>query len=84
MIAHGHAVAMGADGGAADVGVVVLRAWVEGGQVLRVRITRVVGWEEPTGVVCSSIDGTCRVIRAWLQELLEASGTPGPGAESPP
>jgi hypothetical protein len=59
------------------VGVLVLRAWVEDIQALRVRITRVVGCDEPTMVIAADIEGTCAVIRAWLEDLLEPRETPG-------
>jgi hypothetical protein len=58
-------------------GVLVLRAWVEDIQSLRVRITRVVGCEEPRTIFATSIDGTCAVVRAWLEDVLETRGTPG-------
>jgi hypothetical protein len=69
---------MGSDGERA--GVLVLRAWVEDTRSLRVRITQAVGCEEPRLAVAMSIDGTCAVIRAWLEDLLETGGPPGPGS----
>jgi hypothetical protein len=65
------------ESGGEQAGVLVLRAWVEDSQSLRVRVTRVVGCEEPRMAVATSIDGTCAVIRAWLEDLLEARSTPG-------
>ena len=65
-------------------GVLVLRAWVEGTRSLRVRITRVVGCDEPGTAAATSIDGTCAVIRAWLEDLLETDGTPDPSGEMLP
>jgi hypothetical protein len=59
-------------------GVLVLRAWVEDTRSLRVRITRVVGCDEPRAAAATSIDGTCAVIRAWLEDLLETDGAPDP------
>ena len=62
----------------------MLRAWVEGPQALRVRITRVVGWSEQGSVASASIEGACAVVTAWLEELLAARETPDPTAELPP
>jgi hypothetical protein len=67
-----------------SMGVLVLRAWVERPQALRVRITRVVGWSEPGSVTSASIEGVCAVVSVWLEELLAASETPDPTAELPP
>ena len=62
----------------------MLRAWVEPPQALRVRITRVVGWSEPNMVASASVEDACAVVRAWLEELLVTSESPGPTAERPP
>jgi hypothetical protein len=72
------------EGDAGSMGVLVLRAWVERPQALRVRITRVVGWSERESVASASIEGVCAVVSAWLEELLAASETPDPTAELPP
>jgi hypothetical protein len=72
------------EGDAGSMGVLVLRAWVERPQALRVRITRVVGWSERESVTSASIGGVCAVVSAWLEELLAASETPDPTAELPP
>jgi hypothetical protein len=72
------------EGNADSMGVLVLRAWVEGPQALRVRITSVVGWNEPRSVASASIEGACAVVTAWLEELLAASETPDPTAKLPP
>ena len=59
-------------------GVVVLRAWVDGGSPggLRVRIIRVVGQTEPTAAAAATVDGAVALVRAWLEGLLE-SADPG-------
>jgi hypothetical protein len=66
------------------IGVLVLRAWVEPPHALRVRITRAVGWSEPNRVASASVEDACAVVRAWLEELLASSETPGPTAKRPP
>jgi hypothetical protein len=73
---------MGSD--AERAGVLVLRAWVEDTQALRVRITRVVGCEEPMTIFATNIDGTCAVVRAWLEDVLETRGTSGQSSGRPP
>jgi hypothetical protein len=60
-------------------GVLVLRAWMEDTRSLRVRITRVVGCDEPGTAAATSIEGTCAVVRAWLEDLMEGRGRAGPG-----
>jgi hypothetical protein len=72
------------EGDAGSMGVLVLRAWVERPQSVRVRITRVVGWSEQRSVASASIQDVCAVVTAWLEELLAASETPDPTAELPP
>jgi len=72
------------EGEAGSMGVLVLRAWVERPQALRVRITRVVGWSEQGSAASASIEGVCAAVSAWLEELLAASETPDPTAELPP
>jgi hypothetical protein len=72
------------DGDAGSMGVLVLRAWVERPQALRVRITRVVGWSEQRSVASASIEGACAVVTAWLEELLAVSETPDPTTKLPP
>jgi hypothetical protein len=64
----------GDQGGA---GALVLRAWVEDGRALRVRITGVDGWDQPGTVFAASIDETCSIVTAWLEGLLEADGVAG-------
>jgi hypothetical protein len=66
--------------GGEQAGVLVLRAWVTDTQSLRIRITRAVGCNEPRAAVATSIDGTCAVIRAWLEDVLETGGLPGPSS----
>jgi hypothetical protein len=61
------------------LGVLVLRAWVEKPGSIRVRITRVVGWEEPDTVVLASVNGACALIETWLHELC----CPGDGPVMP-
>jgi hypothetical protein len=60
----------------ARTGVLVLRAWVEGAgdQGLRVRITRITGavhdiTVEPMSSTFATVDGTCTMVRVWLEEL---------------
>jgi hypothetical protein len=72
------------EGDVGSMGVLVLRAWVQRPQVLRVRITRVVGWSEPRSEASASTEGVCAVVTAWLEELLAASETQDPTAELPP
>jgi hypothetical protein len=55
------------------VGVLVLRAWVENQQQLRVRITRAVGRTEPKVAAASNIVGTCAIVQAWLEDVLDGS-----------
>jgi hypothetical protein len=52
------------------VGVLVLRAWVEKPGSIRVRITRVTGWDEPDTVASASVERACAIIGTWLQDLL--------------
>jgi len=63
----------------------ILRAWVEAGGRLRVRVKRVThdqAWEPLQGAV-STIDGACALVRTWLEGLLnyedcsDAQPTPG-------
>jgi hypothetical protein len=56
-------------------GVLILRAWVEddADYPLRVRITRT-GRDRLTGPVTSAsvtIEGTCMVVQAWLEHLVD-------------
>jgi hypothetical protein len=54
----------------------VLRAWLESGvpRRLRVRIIEIAtGRNEPSVLVTSSVDETCRAVRSWL-ETLKAQG----------
>jgi hypothetical protein len=64
-------------------GSLVLRAWLEGPQELRVRITSVVGGNDPSTVVSATVDGACAMVRSWLMDLLE-SGDASRDAGSPP
>jgi hypothetical protein len=51
----------------------ILRAWVEVGRRLRVRVTHVTQDQarEPVRGAASTIDGVCVLIRAWLEGLLD-------------
>jgi hypothetical protein len=64
-------------------GSLVLRAWLDSPQELRVRITSVVGENDPSTVVSATVDGACAIVRSWLMDLLE-SGDASRDAGSPP
>jgi hypothetical protein len=51
----------------------ILRAWVEVGRRLRVRVTHVTQDQarEPVQGAASTIDGVCVLVRAWLEGLLD-------------
>jgi hypothetical protein len=52
--------------------VMILRAWVEAGHRLRVRVTHVTQDQarEPAQGAASTIDGVCALVRTWLGGLL--------------
>jgi hypothetical protein len=61
-------------------GALVLRAWVEEQslQGLRVRVIRIQSSGETSTVSAGSVEATCDIVKACLNELLEAgSTTPG-------
>jgi hypothetical protein len=65
----------------AHTGVLVLRAWVESDDELRlrVRVTRTIKGRtsEPVSSASATIEGVCAMVRAWLEELLaEVDRTP--------
>jgi hypothetical protein len=65
----------------AHTGVLVLRAWVESDDELRlrVRVTRNIKGRtsEPVSSASATIEGVCAMVRAWLEELLaEVDRTP--------
>ena len=71
--AHGHTVCMST--GEERTAVLILRAWMEddADPPLRVRITRT-GRDrvaEPVSSASVTIEGTCMVVRAWLEHLLD-------------
>jgi len=55
-------------------GVLVLRAWVELDDELRlrVRVTRTIKGRtsEPVSSASATIEGVCAIVRAWLEELM--------------
>jgi hypothetical protein len=55
-------------------GVLVLRAWVELDDELRlrVRVTRTIRGRtsEPVSSASATIEGVCAIVRAWLEELM--------------
>jgi hypothetical protein len=53
--------------------VMILRAWVEDGHRLRVRVTQVTQDQarEPVQGAASTIDGVCALVRTWLGGLLD-------------
>ena len=55
-----------------DVGVLLMRAWLEVGHPkhLRVRITRVIGLAEPETLAVTTVEDVFVVVRVWLEELL--------------
>lgn len=55
--------------------VMILRAWVEVGHRLRVRVMQVTQDQarEPVQGAASTIDGVCALVRAWLERLLDDS-----------
>jgi hypothetical protein len=50
----------------------ILRAWVEAGQRLRVRVMQVTQDQSGETVqgAASTVDGVCTMVRAWLESLL--------------
>jgi hypothetical protein len=53
----------------------VLRAWLEPGALLRVRVVEIdAGRHEQPVVVTASIDQTCQAVRRWLETLPEPGG----------
>jgi hypothetical protein len=53
-------------------GTMILRVWVEGGQLdgLRVRILRTIGQHQAPPVAVSGVDDVHAVVQAWFDELL--------------
>lgn len=70
--------------------VMILRAWVEIGHRLRVRVMDVTQdhAREPVQSAASTVDGVCALVRAWLERLLDDSGCchtqPALGNQDPP
>jgi hypothetical protein len=63
-------------------GVLVLRAWVEGGDAgLRVRVIQSTegAAAEPASSVSATVDDVCALVRAWLEDLVHGAPPP-PGA----
>jgi len=60
--------------GEEHTGVLVLRAWVELDDELRlrVRVTRTIRGRtsEPVSSASATIEGVCAIVRAWLEELM--------------
>jgi len=69
--------------------VMILRAWVEVGHRLRVRVTHVTHEQvrEPVQCATSTIDGACALVRTWLEGLLNDADChhprPAPGNQDP-
>jgi hypothetical protein len=65
--------AVGMMEGSTRTGVLVLRAWVEGEDGLRVRVA----WSthgaraEQSTRASATVDGVCALVRAWLEGLLQ-------------
>jgi hypothetical protein len=66
------------DGDGERIGVLVLHAWVENRQRLRVRITHVVGRPQPKVTAAANVEGACAIVQEWLEELLGRSITRDP------
>jgi hypothetical protein len=61
--------------GPEPVGVLILRAWIEGDPSggLRVRISKLLdahAGEEPVQTAVATIDEACEVVRTWLEEFV--------------
>jgi hypothetical protein len=58
-------------------GVLVLRAWVESDDELRlrVRVTRTIRGRtsEPVSSASATIEGVCAIVRAWLEEFMTSA-----------
>lgn len=54
----------------------ILRAWVEAGPRLRVRVTQVTQDQAREAVrgAASTVDGVCALVRTWLEGLLNEAG----------
>ncbi|MEO3868223.1 hypothetical protein ABGB18_05265 [Nonomuraea sp. B12E4] len=75
---------MSGDTSESSGGILILRSWVEG-EVLRVRITQVIGrterpvtqvigrTERPVTAV-ATVDEACETVRHWLEELILECG----------
>jgi len=67
------------DHGGERSGVLLLRAWLEDGSPrrLRVRIIRLQHHGEPSATAAATVEATCAIVRAWLNELVEENPAAG-------